>query len=136
MGTRRNKRVWFSKEGRSNSPLSRDALAKLRLKARRRGCWFRELKSSERRLLDLTIRVVQFVRSVKLAKVVSSIVQVLEKAMESRISVLIRTEGKDMAKRLSKVGTSLSCKSANGWASDRGFWQYLTILKLDVLGGK
>lgn len=114
----------------SGFSLTRDVLAKLRLRARRRGCWFSVLKSSERRLLDLTIKVVQFVRSRKLAKVLTSILQVLERAMESRISVLIRTEGKELAKRLSSVATSLGCQSAGGWAFDRGFWQYLAVMNL------
>jgi hypothetical protein len=45
--------------------LTRDKLAKLRLKAVRRGCWFRDLKRGERRLLDLAIRVVERTRDAR-----------------------------------------------------------------------
>jgi len=59
-----------SGDGAELVPLTREALVKLRLKALRRGVWFRDLKHSERKLLDLTIRVVQRVRSFLLAKLV------------------------------------------------------------------
>ncbi|HDQ06648.1 MAG TPA: hypothetical protein ENN36_08020, partial [Candidatus Bathyarchaeota archaeon] len=66
-----------SSSGAKPVPLTREALAKLRLKALRRGIWFRDLKQSERKLLSLTIRVVERVRSFMLARLVSQIVSKL-----------------------------------------------------------
>jgi hypothetical protein len=57
--------VEYSVRGGVSFPLTRDALSKLRLKAVRRGCWFRDLKHGERRLLDLTIRVVERARKAR-----------------------------------------------------------------------
>ena len=119
---------------RSDFALTRENLVKLKRKAVRRGCWYRDLKQSERKLLDLTVRVVDKVRSFLLAKVVSRLVSRLFEVMESRIVRLIRTEGRVMAKRLSDVGQSLGCKSAKFWANDCGVMQFLVVSNLGEFG--
>ena len=121
-------------DGARSVPLTREALATLRLKAKRRGVWFRNLKQSERQLLDLTISVVERVRSFLLAKVVSRLVSRLCEALESRIVRLVRTEGRTMAKRLSEIGEAWGYRAARSWASDCGFMQFLVVTNLDVLG--
>lgn len=110
--------------------LTRESLAKLKQRARRRGVWFSGLKQIERRLLDLTIRVVQRVRSFMLAKVVSGLVSRLLQAMESRVVRLIRTEGREMALRLSEIAVKLGYKAARAWRDDVGFMQYLVVNNL------
>ena len=124
----------FSVNARSCFPLTRENLAKLKRKAVRRGCWYRDLKHSERKLLDLTMRVVEKVQSFILAKIVSRLVSTLCAAMESRIVRLIRSEGRIMAKRLSEIGESLGCKSAKFWAGDCGFMQFLVVCNLGAFG--
>ena len=119
-----------SVNARSNVPLTRENLAKLKRKAVRRGCWFRDLKRTERMLLDLTIRVVEKVRSFLLAKVVSRLVSILCGAMESRVYRLIRTEGLRMAEELSEIAQSWGYMAAKSWRKDRGFMQYLTVSNL------
>ena len=136
--------IWLSaKSGRSSNspvdarsifPLTREALAKLRLKAVRRGCWFRDLKQNERMLLDLTIRVVEKVHSFLLAKIVSRLVSKLCEAMESRVYRLIRTEGLMMAEMLSEIAMSWGYRAAKSWRKDRGFMQFLTVT--NVLSSK
>jgi hypothetical protein len=116
-----------SSDGARSVPLTREALAKLRLKALRRGVWFRDLKQSERKLLSLTIRVVQRVHSFILAKLISRIVGKLCEAMESRIFRLMRTEGRTLAEKISKIGQAWGNRAAKSWAKDSGFIQYLTI---------
>jgi len=137
--------IWLSvRSGRSGKgpiktrfevPLTREALAKFRLKAVRRGCWFRDLKQSERSLLDLTIRVVERVRSFSLANLVSRIVGKLCEAMESRIYRLVRSEGRCMAEGLSRIAQAWGYKAAKSWVRDRGFMQFLVISNLGVFKG-
>ena len=110
--------------------LTREALARLRLKALRRGCWFRDLKRSERKLLELTIRVVEKVRSFLLAKIVSRIVGKLCEAMESVVHRLMRTEGRSLAEKLSRIGEAWGNRSAASWANEQGFIQFLTVSNL------
>jgi len=111
-------------------PLTREALARLRLKALRRGVWFRDLKREERKLLELTIRVVEKVRSFILAKLVSRLVDKLCEAMESRIFRLMRTEGRSLAEKIASIGEAWGNRAARFWAKDRGFMQYLTVTNL------
>jgi hypothetical protein len=120
-------------KARSNIPLTREALARLRLKAVRRGVWFRDLKREERKLLDLTIRVVEKVRSFLLAKLVSRLVDKLCEAMESRIFRLMRTEGRSLAEKIAKIGEAWGNRAARFWAKDRGFMQYLVVNNLSHL---
>jgi len=119
-----------SSDGAKSVPLTREALAKLRLKALRRGVWFRDLKHSERKLLSLTIRVVERVRSFVLAKLVSRIAGKLCEAMESRIFRLMRTEGRSLAEKLSKIAEAWGNRTAKFWANDLCFIQYLTVSNL------
>jgi hypothetical protein len=123
-----------SSKGTKQVSLTRESLAKLRLKARRRGVWFRDLKQGERKLLDLTIRVVQRVRSFMLAKLVSRIVGKLCEALESRIFRLMKTKGRGLAEKLSRIGQVWGNKSARSWAADQGFIQYLTVNNLSSFG--
>jgi hypothetical protein len=119
-----------SSDGTKSFPLTREALAKLRLKALRRGCWFRDLKREERRLLDLTISVVERVRSFLLAKIVSQLIGKLCEAMESRVFRLMRTEGRSLAENISKICQAWGNRAAKSWAKDAGFIQYLTVSNL------
>ena len=118
---------------RSNDPNSREYLVKTIKKAKRKGCYYRDLKQNERMLLDLTVRVVKRVRSFILAKLVSQIVRKLLEAMESRVYRLIRTEGRCMAEQLSKIAQSWGNRAAKSWVKDRGFMQYLTVSNLSSL---
>ena len=117
-------------ETQSNDPYTREYLVKLKRKARRKGCWFRDLKREDRMLLDLTIRVVKKVRSFRLAKLVSRIVSKLLEAMESRIFRLMRTEGRSLAEKIARIGEAWGNRAAKFWANDRGFMQYLTVSNL------
>jgi hypothetical protein len=123
-----------SSDGALSVPLTREALAKLRLKALRRGIWFRDLKQSERKLLSLTISVVQRVRSFILARLVSRIVGKLCEAMESRVYRLMKTKGRGLAEKLSRIGQLWGNQSARSWTTDQGFIQYLTVNNLSSLG--
>jgi hypothetical protein len=124
-----------SSNGSKSVPLTREALAKLKQKALRRGCWFRDLKREERMLLDLTIRVVERVRSFSLASLVSRIVSKLCETMESRIYRLIRIEGRCMVENLSRIAQAWGYKAAKSWVRDRGFMQFLVVSNLGVFKG-
>ena len=107
--------------------LDRADLVKVRTRAIRCGVWFRALRRVERAQVDLTIRVVQRVRSLLLARVLGSILRKLFEAMESRVSRLMREVGNRLARKLSAIAESWGCKSARGWASDPGFIRFLTV---------
>jgi len=114
----------------SGVPLQRTVLAKLRLKALRRGVWFRKVEASERKLMDLVIRIVDMVRSRFLAKVLFRIVNKLLEAMEGEVSRLMRTTGRDLAQKLSNIAQAWGNESAVGWSNETGFVRFVTIMNL------
>ena len=135
---RLRREIWLSARSKKSDrdgavPLTRESLAKLKRRAWRRGVWFRDLKHSERRLLDLTISVVRRVRSFMLARLVSHIVSKLREAMESSIYRLVRTEGREMVERLSKICEAWGNRAARFWVGDRGFMQFLVVNNLSCL---
>lgn len=112
--------------------LGKGELSKIRAKAMRRGIWFRVLTRAERGQMELTMKIVERIRSFILAKVVTSIVKKLLDAMESRVVRLMREVGRPLARRLSMIAQELGNKLAGQWAADPGFIQYLTISHMNT----
>lgn len=116
---------------------TREALAKVRLKAFRCGVWFKSLSKNERNLLDLVIRVTEKVRSFLLARVLSPILKKLLEAIGGIKNVIgevayrIRTDGFRLAQKLSQIAMGWGNKSASKWPEDIGLKQYLTIMDLN-----
>jgi hypothetical protein len=125
----------------SNSiPLTREVLAKLRLKAQRSRAWFR-LKRDERRFMDLVITVVDKVRSFLLARILSPIIKRLLEAMGGaqgvmeaalgEVAYFMAVKGRSLAQKISLIAQGWGNKSAARWPGDSGFVQYLTIMCLN-----
>jgi hypothetical protein len=114
--------------------LRKEELAKIRRKALQRKIWYKILSKIERVQLDLTIRVVDRVRSAYLAKVLYGVVKKLLEALESPVKRLMREVGVKLACKISEVGRRLGCKSAWKWALDLGFIQFLTVVYMNTPG--
>jgi 5-carboxymethyl-2-hydroxymuconate isomerase len=105
----------------------RSEIVKVKARALRKGVWFRALTRVERACVDLAIKVVERVRSRLLQRVLDSVFNKLEEAMESQVRRLMREVGGNLAQELSEIAQNWGNKSAVGWAEDSGFIQYLTI---------
>lgn len=108
-------------------PLTRVKLNKIKVRAVRRGFWFKVLSRVERASIDLTIAVVKRVRSHLLAKVLTPIVKKLLEAMESKVAHMMREVGRNLAQKLSLIALKWGNQSAVHWRADLGFVQYLTV---------
>jgi hypothetical protein len=121
----------------SRFPLTRETLAKVKLKALRCGVWFRKLRKDERRFMELVIKVTDKVRSFKLTELVSRIVGKLLDAMGSvqamtgKVAYKMNTDGLRIAQKLSQIAQGWGNRSATAWPRDSGFVQYLTIMWLN-----
>jgi hypothetical protein len=133
--------IWLNVESRRSGEkpmgwnrvsLSRSELVKLRVKARRRGVWFKILTRVERGLLDLAIKVVEKVRSLVLARSLISVVKKLTNAMESEVTRLMRTVGRRLAQKLSEIAQEWGNKVACLWAVDLDFIQYLAVMEKNL----
>ena len=118
--------------GWNSASLSRSELVRLRVKARRRGVWFRMLSRVERGLIDLSIKVVEKVRSPVLARSLISVIEKLLEAMESEVARLMKTVGRQLAQKLSEIAQGWGNKAARLWATDLGFVQYLAVTQKNL----
>lgn len=107
--------------------LTRGKLVKMRAKAIRRGIWFRVLSKAERSYIELTIKVLNEIRSHFLAKVLTPILRRLLNALEIKVILDVRKVGRFLVQKLSRIAQSWGNVSANQWVKDRGFIQYLTV---------
>ncbi len=117
--------------GGKESLLTRGEILRAKSKALRRGIWFRVLSRTERACMNVALIVVEKVRSRFLAKVLFSVLEKLERALESKVSLLMREVGVDLAKRMSEIAGEWGTESAVRWAGDSGFIRYLAVTCLN-----
>jgi hypothetical protein len=115
----------------ASSLLNKAQLIKLRLKAMRAGVWFRALPRIDRVLVDLTIRVASNVRSVTLAKSILAVTRKLEGFLESSLLRAFREVGFPLAQKLSVVAQKWGNNSAEKWASDLSFMNFLAVMHIN-----
>jgi hypothetical protein len=105
---------------------SREGLAKLKTIAVRKGLWFKVLSAVERAVVDLTLKVVERVRSSVLKEALKSIASKVVEALKSRsFKERAMAIGRALAKRIACVAERLGNKRAREWAEDPGFVMYL-----------
>jgi hypothetical protein len=102
-------------------------LAEAKKLALRRGIWFRVLDRVERGIIDLTVRYVVCIKSDKLAKVVTAIMEKLQSTAERIVDRLVRTVGLPLARKISDVAVSWGNRLASMWADDRSFANFLAV---------
>jgi hypothetical protein len=115
----------------NSSFLDKKQLVNLKIKAIRAGVWFKTLRRIDRVLFDLTTRVVDNIRSKKLAKSIDLITRKLEDAIKSHFSYHLRQTGFILAQKTSSVAQKLGNQSAKGWASDSSFAVFLAIMHIN-----
>jgi hypothetical protein len=111
--------------------LDRKQLVKLKTKAMRSGAWFRALQSIDRALIDLTIKVANIVRNVKLVESILTVSRKLESAMESRFSRVVREVGLPLAQKISLTAKMLGNISAGSWVFDSSFAIFLAVMHIN-----
>jgi len=104
-------------------------LAQTKKLALRRGIWFRVLNRVERGITDLTLQCVDIIKSGKLAKLLTAIMDKLQSAMESIFYRLVKTIGVSCAQKISCTAVSWGNISAKSWASDLSFAVFLAVIQ-------
>ena len=112
--------------------LSVGAIVDAKKLALKRKVWFRSLNRVERGILDLTVRYVDNIKSTKLAKVVTAILEKLQVTIESIADKLARTVGLSLARKISIIAVSWGNHSASKWAEDRSFAKYLAFCSIRI----
>jgi hypothetical protein len=112
---------------------NREGLAKLKTIAVRRGLWFKVLSAVERAVVDLTLKVVERVRSSVLKEALKSIASKVVEALKSRsFKERAMAIGRALAERIARVAERLGNKRAREWAEDPSFVMYLGVSWLNT----
>jgi hypothetical protein len=111
--------------------LNKKQLVNLKTKAMRSGAWFKALQRIDRVLFDLTIRVVDNIRSAKLAKSIAVLTRKLENAQESSFSSRLREIGLPLAQKISFTAQKLGNISAISWVFDSSFAIFLAVMHIN-----
>jgi len=112
--------------------LDKKRLVNLKTKAMRSGAWFKALRRIDRVLFELTIRVIDNIRSAKLAKSILTIARKLEYAMKSSFSSRLREIGLLLVQKISLTAQKLGNISASGWVFDSSFVNFLAVMHLNA----
>ena len=95
--------------------------------ALRRGVWFKALNRIERGIIDLTVKYVDNIKSTKLAKVLTAIIEKLQATTESIVDKLVRTIGLPLTRKISNIAVNWGNRSASMWANDPVFARFLAV---------
>ncbi|MHC1628042.1 MAG: hypothetical protein ACXQTI_04330 [Candidatus Nezhaarchaeales archaeon] len=111
----------------------KEDLEKLKKIALRKGLWFKLLDRLERAAIDLTIKVVEKIRSIQLKSVLSRIASKIAEAIKARsIKAKALEIGRPLAHKIAQIAMKLGNKEAWKWAQDPGFIMYLGISWLNT----
>ena len=97
----------------------------------RSGVWFKALRRIDRVLVELTIKVVDNIRSPNLAKSLLAIAGKLEEFKQSKFLRTFRSIGFPVAERTSQIALGWGNATADAWADDAGFARYWAVMKLN-----
>ncbi len=111
--------------------LDKKQLVNLKTKAMRSGAWFKALQRIDRVLFDLTIRVVDTIRSSKLAKSLLALTRKLEDAIKSSFSSRLKEIGLPLAQKISFAAQKLGNISAISWVFDSSFAIFLAVMHVN-----
>lgn len=107
------------------------SLLKIKLLAQRQRVWYRALNHLERGIIDLTVRYVDSIKSSRLAKVITAIIDKLQTAMQSKVDRLTRQVGIVLAQKAANIAVSWGNRNAQAWGDDLAFARYLAVMNLN-----
>ena len=111
--------------------LNKRRLMHLKTKAIRSGVWFKILQRIDRVLFDITIRVVDNIRSTKLAKSLLTLTKKIENGMKSDFSRSLVEIGLPIAQKISFTAQKLGNISASFWVFDSSFVIFLAVMHIN-----
>jgi len=102
-------------------------LASLRRDALRRRVWFHVLSKVERSVVNLTVRYVDQIRSLKLSLAIGRVVCKLFEAFKGRFLRRVECVGCGLAEKISKIAVGWGYVEASSWTHDSSFIRFLGI---------
>ena len=118
-------------EGTHQLRLTRAVLVDIRNRCVDKRVWFGTLSHLERSVMNLTITLVDEVKSSRLAEVLTGIVSRLQDALQSVFLAKARREGLIIAKKMAEIAYSWGNRGALAWIDDKGYVLFLGISSIN-----
>ena len=104
-------------------------------RALRRRVLFTALDKEDRGYLYLTMKFIDVIRNERVGTILVKILAQLKKALESPFVRRVETYGVLKARVLSAFAVEWGQEVAGGWAREKGFARYLTVLDFNAPSG-
>jgi len=104
---------------------------RIKTRALRQRVWFKILSSTERAVLNLTIRCVVKVRSRVLWSIVSEIVNKILKTLECGFMEKAEDTGRKVAKKICHIASVWGNLRASSWEYDTDFVRFLGVTTIN-----
>jgi len=111
--------------------IDKKQLLNLKTKAMHCGAWFKASQRIAIVVFDLTIRVVENIRSAKLTKCLRDLMWKLEDSIKSSFSSNLKEIGLPMVQKLSLTAKKIGYISVGGWVSDYSFALFLAVIHVN-----
>ena len=111
--------------------LNRFLLLKIKRKAIRLKAWYK-LNNIERAIIDLTIKCVNKIKSIKLKNIILKILNKIKEAIENNFLNKIYEIGLKEIVKIIKIAYSWGNKNSLNWIKDKSFIFYLGIKKMNI----
>lgn len=107
--------------------IKRQDLLQVKTRAFRLKVWFKALSRIERAIMDLTLSCVEQIRSRTLEATISTIIDKILVALQSRFLSNAEKIGREMAERLGEIASEWGHDHASSWKFDKCFIRFLGI---------
>lgn len=115
--------------------LTNQFLRYLKERAIRKGVWFKVLDRIDRSIYNLTLKIVERVRSQSLAKQIIRIMATIQNALEHGFLSYVKTYGVIRLNEIVNQALKMGYLEASKWRDDVSFSRYLAFTKFhDNLG--
>jgi hypothetical protein len=111
--------------------LRRTELLSLKLKAKRKGVWFKALSRLDRVLVELTIKVADKVQSSRLTEALLKVMKKMETALQNKISQAICHFGFSLVRKIGLLAKKWGNPLAESWMSDLSFARFLAVMHIN-----
>ena len=111
--------------------LTRQGLAKTRIRALRQRVWFKALSRVERNIIDLTIRCVEKIKSRILARIVSNIIAKILKTLKPSFLEGTMRIGRRIADEICRIAEKWGNTHASIWKHDSDFACFLGVVAVN-----
>jgi len=104
-------------------------------RALRRRVLFSALDREDRGYLYLTMKAFDEIHNIQVGTIIVKILAKLKAALESPFVRRMETYGVEKARLISKIAVEWGYEIAGGWAREKGFARYLTVLDFNAPSG-